>query len=172
LECFHFRLWRSAERKPWKNSWNERDDFIHVFFPELSGKKYWVTPLNIDARGAVRPYQYLSTAFNFDFKGRLAGFVVREPLKLADFWENGHPDISDNEDIAAYKEAGAKYALGDRETFRRDLPIEQLQHFLGKLKVLKVKFIDTSDERVDKLVALAFVRFTWEGQGNAICGRL
>lgn len=225
-------------------------DFIHTFYPKLSGKKYWITfetsegfealpgyetagkhflvdigdgpksftlmccvggsmggvigvpnssppdkdtgiplipatvpppspphkipvekPLNVDATGAVHPYQYLSSSFYFDFQGRLTGFSRgerKEPEKLRDFWEqlHLHPNMTGKEITAAYNETGAKYVLGDRETFRHDLPIKQLENFLGKLKILKISFIDTGSEEVDKLDGFSFCRVYLEGPGK------
>ena len=117
-------------------------------------------PMNIDSRGAVHPYQYLSTVFVFDSQGRLKNFVWNRTASQADIRFSdklGHrPEMTDEELIAAYKETGAKYALGDRETFARDLPINKLEQFLGKLKILRTEFSITTDERLDKLGAFAF----------------
>jgi hypothetical protein len=112
-------------------------------------------PMNIDSRGAVHPYQYLSTVFVFDSQGRLKNFVWNRTASQADIQFSDklvlHPEMTDEELIDAYKETGAKYALGDRETFERDLPINKVEQFLGKLKILRMKFEITTDERLDKL---------------------
>ena len=193
-------------------------DFLHVFFPELSGKKYWVTfetaegyeplpgyenagknffvdigdgpksqelmccvggsvpgvlgsntpqskpvplsakpePLNLGPHGEVYPKQYLRATFGFDSDGRLFVFGKlpnkppnAEPDFLAELEQ--HPDISDADLAAAYKKSGAKYALGDRETFKQDLAIPPLEQFLGKLQVLKINFLPTENPRIDSL---------------------
>jgi hypothetical protein len=112
-------------------------------------------PMNSDSRGAVHPYQYLSAVFFFDSQGRLKDFVWRRTASAADLRFSDklalHPEMTDEELIAAYKETGAKYALGDREAFERDLPINKLEQFLGKLKILRTKFSITTDKRLDKL---------------------
>src|SRR6266436_1303440 len=112
-------------------------------------------PMNIDSQGAVHPYQYLRTVFVFDSQGRLKDFVWEGPVSAADMRFSDklalHPEMTDEELIAAYKETGAKYALGDRETFQRDLPINKLEQFLGKLKILRKEFSNTTNDRLDKL---------------------
>lgn len=112
-------------------------------------------PMNIDSRGAVHPYQYVSTVFFFDPQGRLKNFVWNRAASSADLRFSDkltlHPEMTDEELIAAYKETGAKYALGDRETFERELPISKLEQFLGKLKILRTKFSITTNKRLDKL---------------------
>jgi hypothetical protein len=112
-------------------------------------------PMNIDSRGAVHPYQYLSTVFVFDSQGRLKNFVWDRTASKADMEFSDklvlHPEMTDEELIAAYKETGAKYVLGDRQAFERDLPINKLEQFLGKLKILRTEFSMTTNERLDKL---------------------
>jgi hypothetical protein len=112
-------------------------------------------PMNVDARGAVHPYQYRSTVFIFDSRGRLKSFVWNRTPSAADLRFSDklvlHPEMTDEELIAAYKETGAKYAIGDRKTFQRDLTIRKLEQFLGKLKILRTEFSITSDERLNKL---------------------
>lgn len=112
-------------------------------------------PMNIDSHGAVHPYQYLSTVFVFDSHGRLKNFVWKGTPSAADMRFSDklvlHPEMTDEELVAAYKETGAKYALGDREAFERDLPISKLEQFLGKLKILRKDFSITTNDRLDKL---------------------
>jgi hypothetical protein len=112
-------------------------------------------PMNIDSKGAVHPYQYRSTVFIFDPRGRLKRFVWNRSPTAAEFRLSDklalHPEMSDEELIAAYKESGAKYALGDREAFERDLPIGKLEQFLGKLKILRKEFSGTTDDRWARL---------------------
>jgi hypothetical protein len=101
-------------------------------------------PMNIDSQGAVHPFQYRSTVFIFDSRGRLKSFDWNRTPSAADLRFSDklalHPEMTDEELIAAYKETGAKYALGDREAFERDLPIGKLEQFLGKLKILRKEF--------------------------------
>jgi hypothetical protein len=112
-------------------------------------------PMNIDSQGAVHPYQYRSTVFIFDPRGRLKTFVWHRTPSAADLRFSDklvlHPEMTDEELIAAYKETGPKYNLGDREAFERDLPIGKLEQFLGKLKILRKEFRVTTIDRLDRL---------------------
>jgi hypothetical protein len=86
------------------------------------------TSIPLDSNGAVHPTQYLSTEFVFDSEGHLKTFNVakeKQPDGVWDSWEKLrlNPDMSDAELKAAYKASGAKYSLGDRETFKRELPV-------------------------------------------------
>ena len=49
--------------------------------------------------------------------------------------------------VAALKNAGAKYGPGDKDQFIKDLPVQKLQRFLGKLQVLSVTFQPLSEDR-------------------------
>jgi hypothetical protein len=65
--------------------------------------------MNIDSRGAVHPYQYLSTVFVFDSQGRLKNFVWKRTASEADIRFSNkllRPEVTVEELIAAYKETG------------------------------------------------------------------
>ena len=136
------------------------------------------THLNFGPGGAVHPYQYLSTAFIFDARGRLKIFMVRDrpyapiPKGQKDFAETRrlHPDMSDEELIAAYKQSGAKFALGDREAFKRALPIRKLEKFLGSLRIVSIEFEPTGDERLDRLGDFGFCISLGDLRANSIRG--
>ena len=59
--------------------------------------------------------------------------------------------MPDAELRAAYNKSGAKYALGDRDALKRNLPVATLETFVGKLKILKINFTPTGDKRIDAL---------------------
>ena len=123
---------------------------------------------NIDSNGAVHPTQYLSTEFVFDSEGHLKTFNVakeKQPDGVWDFWEKLrlNPDMSDAELKAAYKASGAKYSLGDRETFKRELPVSQLEPFLGTLKVIQIAFHPITVERLNKLGGFSDCEVELEG---------
>jgi hypothetical protein len=118
--------------------------------------------LNVDARGAIHPFQYLSSVFVFDSQGRLKNFSARRNAALASdsvtrFWEKvqNHPEMTDEELTAAYKESGAKYTIGDTEAFKRDLPLNKLEQFLGKFEIIKMEFNSTTEKHMDKLGAFS-----------------
>ncbi len=111
-------------------------------------------PMNLGLRGEVYPNQYLRAVFTFDPDGQLTGFSKlpnKPPKDEPDFWREleRRPDMSDAELKAAYEKSGARYALGDRERLKRDLPVATLETFVGKLKILKIKFTPTEEERID-----------------------
>ena len=64
---------------------------------------------------------------------------------------------------AAYKASGAKYSLGDRETSKRELPVSQLEPFLGTLKVIQITFHPITVERLDKLGGFSDCEVELEG---------
>ncbi|HTQ98301.1 MAG TPA: hypothetical protein VMH89_15925 [Candidatus Acidoferrum sp.] len=113
-------------------------------------------PMNLGPRGQVYPKQYLRTVFLFDPNGQLSGFrrlANNPPKDEPDFWTElqRRPDMSDAELTAAYNKSGAKYALGDREALKRDLPVATLETFVGKLKIITIKFTPTGNKRIDAL---------------------
>lgn len=102
--------------------------------------KYW------DAEGRVHPKQYLSTGFNFDDKGRLMGFTAEGPVigdrdadNRFEAFVQTHPDMTNAEIVAARKKSGAKYGPDDKDEFIKDLPLRNLEPFLGKLELLSVE---------------------------------
>lgn len=106
------------------------------------------------------PTQFLSSTFVFDSKGSLNEFFRKREIPTPDlsivFQVRAYPDITDKELMAVYKNSGAKYDLGDRKAFERDLPIGRLEEFLGKLKKVRTEFERTEydatpDDRLSKL---------------------
>ena len=112
--------------------------------------KFW------DAEGRVHPKQYLSTGFQFDNEGHLAGFTASGPEignpeadnKLAEI-VNTHPKMTDAEIAAELKRLGAKYGPDDKEQFVKDLPLKKLEPFLGKLELISVSFLPLSENRTE-----------------------
>lgn len=114
--------------------------------------------LNVDARGAVHPDQYLSTQFLFDDQGQLESFTAEGPSitdREADeqLYESlrAHPELTKAGVADLLKESGSRYGLDDEKQFTQDLPIKQLELFLGKLKVLSVNFPQPTDGNPKKL---------------------
>jgi hypothetical protein len=71
--------------------------------------------------------------------------------------------MSDEELKAAYKATGAKYSLGDRETFKRELQVSQLEPFLGTLRVIHITFQPIAVERLEKLGGFSDCEVELEG---------
>jgi hypothetical protein len=53
---------------------------------------------------------------------------------------HAHPQITYPEIVAIMKQHGTKYGPDDKEQFVRDLPLKQLEPFLGKLQIVSVGF--------------------------------
>jgi len=114
--------------------------------------------LNVDAHGAVHPDQYLSTRFLFNSQGQLESFTAEGPSitdREADeqLYESlrAHPGLTNAGVADLLKESGARYGLDDEKKFTHDLPIKQLEPFLGKLRVLSVSYPQPTDGNPAKL---------------------
>lgn len=115
--------------------------------PTVPKKPLPSTP-DVDAQGAIHFKQYLSTSFTFDKQGRLKDFNAEGPAVNDGEADKGifeivtaHPEWTDEQVIAAIKENGTKYGPNDKEEFVKNLPLQKLEPFLGKLKVESVEFI-------------------------------
>jgi|HubBroStandDraft_6_1064221.scaffolds.fasta_scaffold20299_7 hypothetical protein len=104
-------------------------------------------PDNVDSEGQVHPEQYLSASFVFDISGRLEHFAAKGSSienHVADNRLHGllrcNSAMTDEQIATAFKESGAKYGLNDRDEFRKNLPIPELEKFVGKLEVVSTKF--------------------------------
>jgi hypothetical protein len=93
------------------------------------------------------PKQFLTTSLQFDKEGRLADFGADGPYindrKAAnEVYEIVHanPKMSYAEIVATLKQHGTKYGPNDKEQFIKDLPLKQLEPFLGKLQIVSVGF--------------------------------
>lgn len=121
--------------------------------PAVPNKPLPSTP-DVDAQGAIHFKQYLSTSFTFDKQGRLKDFNAEGPAvndgeadKRIFEIVTAHPEWTDEQVIAAIKENGTRYGPNDKEEFVKNLPLQKLEPFLGKLKVESVKFIPSDGPR-------------------------
>jgi hypothetical protein len=97
--------------------------------------------------GPVHYKQVLSVHFDFNEQGRLFEFHILSPgfrqldqrNSFAEFVLS-HPELTYAELVRALKKAGAKYGPDDKEQFIKDLPIQKLERFLGKMQVISVNF--------------------------------
>lgn len=97
--------------------------------------------------GPVYPKQYLATGFNFDETGRLLAFAAEgEAIKgLAvggEFREarEGHPEWTDAQVLSEFRQKGAQYGPPDKEKLLKNLPVDLLERYLGKLTVESAEF--------------------------------
>lgn len=106
--------------------------------------------------GPIRYKQALSVHFQFDPQGTLLEFHVLSPgvrqldqrNKFTEFVLS-HGDSTEAELVAALKNAGAKYGPNDKQQFIKDLPIQKLERFLGKLQATSVAFLPLRKDRAN-----------------------
>jgi hypothetical protein len=97
--------------------------------------------------GPMYPKQFLTAGFQFDKDGRLATFGADGPFINDRKADNeayaivgAHPQMTYAEVVATLKQHGTKYGPGDRDQLARDLPLKQLEPFLGKLQIDSIDF--------------------------------
>jgi len=64
-----------------------------------------------------------------------------------------HPEWSEDQEIHALKEAGAKYGPADKEQFIKSLHLEKAERFLGRAKILSVDFNSPSPDHEGNFAA-------------------
>src|ERR1700676_86287 len=105
--------------------------------------------------GPVYPTQFLTAAFVFDKEGRLASFTANGPA-INDGEANNavyevvrsHPEVTDAEIASLLKQSGTRYGPDDKEEFIKNLPLKQLQPFLGNLELMSVRYPPLGHDRV------------------------
>lgn len=95
----------------------------------------------------AHPKQVLEGIFWFGAEGRISYFTLGGPgvrqldqrTAFAEF-VSSHPEMKEVEIVTELKKEGAKYGPGDKAEFIKNLPIQKLEPFLGRLQVLSVDF--------------------------------
>jgi hypothetical protein len=125
-------------------------DFVVSYIGGYTGPK---PPENYHP-GPVFAKQVLDSHFQFDKTGKLIRFnaarpTVEMPDQFARVYElvKNHPKMSDIEVNNALTRAGAKYGPWNANEFRKNMPMQRIEHFLGKLNVTSVEFIGRTEER-------------------------
>jgi hypothetical protein len=97
--------------------------------------------------GPMYPKQFLTAGFQFDKEGRLTNFgtggaFVNDSRADNEVYEfvHAHPQMTYPEIVATMKQHDTKYGPDDKEQFTKDLPLKQLEPFLGKLQIVSVGF--------------------------------
>ncbi|HXL08957.1 MAG TPA: hypothetical protein VN966_01930 [Candidatus Bathyarchaeia archaeon] len=109
---------------------------------------------DVDEQGAIHFKQYLTTNFTFDKRGRLKDFGAEGPAindgeadkKIFEI-VTAHPEFTDAQVVATLKENGTQYGPNDKEEFTKNLPLQKLEPFLGKLKVDSLTFNPLDEHR-------------------------
>jgi hypothetical protein len=93
--------------------------------------------------GPIYPKQFLSTGFQFDKNGKLISFgadgsFIDDRKADTEIYETvkTHPQMSYAQVLATIKQHGTKYGPEDKEQFIKNLPLKQLEPFLGKLQIM------------------------------------
>jgi len=94
-------------------------------------------------QGPIYPKQFLSAGFQFDKGSRLTSFAADGPFINDRTGDNevyeivrAHPELTYAQVVATMKQHGTKYGPDDKEQLLRDLPLKQLEPFLGRLQVV------------------------------------
>jgi hypothetical protein len=95
--------------------------------------------------GPIHPKQYLIANFGFGKDG-LTGFVAKgqavgnpDAKSVVATLVATQPEMPDTEADAALKRAGAKYGLADKQALLASLPLQRLEGFFGKIKVVSAE---------------------------------
>jgi hypothetical protein len=107
--------------------------------------------------GPIHPKQYLIANFGFGKDG-LTGFVAKgqavgnpDAKSVVATLVATQPEMPDAEADAALKRAGAKYGLADKQALLANLPLQRLEGFFGKIKVVsaELRALDTQSNDRD-----------------------
>jgi hypothetical protein len=115
--------------------------------PLFATPRYPMRPKNVDVEGKLRPEQFLTGYFSFDVQGRLVGFNAHGSALMDYEAENrvyealrSRPSPNDTEITRILKDSGARFGFKDQKEFRDQLPIKQIERFIGKVELLSVDF--------------------------------
>jgi hypothetical protein len=106
--------------------------------------------------GPIHPKQYVIANFGFE-SGELMGFVAKGPAignpdakVVVATLVASQPEMPDAEADAAAKRAGAKYGLADKQALLANLPLQRLERFFGKIKVVSAELRGLDTESNDR----------------------
>jgi hypothetical protein len=109
--------------------------------------RYPMRPKNVDEQGRLRPEQFLTGNFAFDVQGRLVAFNAQGSAAANYYADNQIYEAlrsrlkpTDEEIRKILKESGAKYGFKDQKQFRDNLPLSELEKFIGKIEVRSLDF--------------------------------
>jgi hypothetical protein len=134
--------------------------------------RYPMRPKNVDVEGKLRPEQFLTGYFSFDVQGRLVSFSAQGSATANQEADNQlyealrsrlTPTLrpTDAEITKILAESGAKYGFEDKKRFRDNLPVKELEKFIGKIEILSMEFepiaYGRGDDPVNNLRVWSFV---------------
>lgn len=122
------------------------DEFLGPF-PPNPNPPLVAREMEEDSDGATYPRQYLSVFFHFTHQGDLFAYFeldqrFHQPPSHVDFDLElmKHPEMPVEAIRALYRQSGAKFPLGDKESFKNGLPLKNLEQYLGKVTLLSAEF--------------------------------
>jgi hypothetical protein len=140
--------------------------------PLFATPRYPMRPKNVDREGKLRPEQFLTGYFSFDVEGRLMAFSAQGSATANHEADNQlyealrnrlSPTLSptDAEITKMLTESGAKYGFEDKQRFRDNLPVKELEKFIGTIEVRSLEFepiaYGSGDDPVNNLRVWSFV---------------
>lgn len=115
--------------------------------------------LDWDSQGAGHFKQYLHCTFFFGAEGRLEGFSANGPEaanrdadEALNRFYSANPQATEGQIIAEMKRLGVRYGPNDKDQFTHNLPINQLESFLGKLQIVSVAAPSFEENRGDPIL--------------------
>ena len=120
-----------------------RKDFVLAVVGGHFGEK----PPSDYHSGPVYPKQFLKASFYYDKKGNLVDFsssgdAIGNGVEFDRVYETvqNHPKFGEDEIAALWKQSGAKYGPQNKDAFLKDLPVQKLEQFLGKITDITTQF--------------------------------
>lgn len=115
--------------------------------PLYTTPRYPMRPKNVDSEGRLRPEQFLTANFSFDVQGRLIGFNGQGSA-LANYEAENQiyealrtgRHLTDAEITKILKDSGARFGFKDHKQFRDQLPLKQIERFIGRVELLSLDF--------------------------------
>jgi hypothetical protein len=115
--------------------------------PLYSTPSYPIRMKNVDKEGQLRPEQFLTGYFSFDVSGRLVAFTAQGSSTSNHDADNqiyaalrSRPGLTESEITKIMRDSGAEYGFKDQKKFRDDLPLKEIERFIGKIELLSLEF--------------------------------
>jgi hypothetical protein len=121
------------------------------------GHAYWKKPEILSALFQFRTSDQFIDEVNIQFVPLESKFeVLRSQV-------DAHQQWSDQQVIAAMKKAGAKFGPNDEDAFRKEVPIDALEPFIGRLQIESAEFFLRHKQDPRSLAELY-----WEVDGTSV----
>jgi hypothetical protein len=115
--------------------------------PLYSTPRYPIRMKNVDKEGQLRPEQFLTGYFSFDVQGRLLAYSGQGSATTNHDADNqvyaalrSRSGLTESEITRILRDSGAKYGFKDQKQFRDELPLKEIERFIGKVESLSLDF--------------------------------